>query len=142
MLHISIQFCKKKHSASDANHCNTVLQSHSLGYSKTPESNATGKDYTRVQLTCPALNHHSLSTTMLITSPAHQFSPNKSKGFEASDCCTSGWTASPGGARAYTHSKSHDQAGIQRLILKKFTCTASDLRFCHTYKIADSLNTC
>ena len=53
---------------------------------------------------------------MLITSPAHQFSPNKSKGFEASDCCTSGWTASPGGARAYTHSRSHDQAGIQRRI--------------------------
>ena len=146
MLYISIQFCKKKYSASISIiatlHCSPILRT--TATVRHQRAMLTGKDYTRVQLTCPALNHHSLNTTMLITPPAHviQFSPNKSKGFEASDCSTSGWTASPGGARAYTHTRSHDQAGIQRLISQKAICIATQPCFCHTCEDADSVITC
>ena len=125
-------------------HCNIALQPHSLDYSKTPKSNAYWKRYQvyTVQLTCQTLHQHSLNTTMLITSLAHQFSPNKSNGFEASDCCTSGWTASPGGGRAYTHCRSDDHSCIQRFMSGKFTCLAPDPCCCHTYENADSLIRC
>lgn len=139
MLYIGFLLCKKKYSASVSNDCDIAMQRSTVRHQRLMLS---GTEYTQIYLTCQTLHRHSLNTTMRIRSPAHQFSPNKSKGFEASVCCTSGWTASPGGARAYTHSRSRDQARIQRLISRICTCIASHPCFFHTGKIADSVVTC